>query len=164
MQRITLTSATIDSAINRKNCAKLRKKTQEHRKPSNKPATPPETTAFPAENQTSERTQTPPNKSRVKSRKTSLPRSKTQTNSIKREFTERISSKQRTMVAPAHNHAENFENLQELTLWMGAGCLACIILASFTSSGGLVRLGKVTRRCPLTRRGSPNGAVLMAFS
>ena len=24
------------------------------------------------------------------------------------------------MVAPAHNHAENFENLQELTLWMGA--------------------------------------------
>ena len=24
------------------------------------------------------------------------------------------------MVAPAHNHAENIENLQELTLWMGA--------------------------------------------
>ena len=24
------------------------------------------------------------------------------------------------MVAPAHNHAENYENLQELTLWMGA--------------------------------------------
>jgi len=56
----------------------------------------------------------------VNSRKTSLYRSKTQTNSIKREFTERISSKRRTMVAPAHNHAENFENLQELTLWMGA--------------------------------------------
>jgi len=31
------------------------------------------------------------------------------------------------MVAPAHNHAENFENLQELTLWMGA---------SFTRSHG----------------------------
>jgi len=30
----------------------FRKKTQEHRKPSNKPATPPETTAFPADNQT----------------------------------------------------------------------------------------------------------------
>ena len=63
---------------------------------------------------------TPPNKLRVNSRKTSLHRSKTQTNGIKREFTEQISSKQRTMVAPAHNHAENFENLQELTLWMGA--------------------------------------------
>ena len=25
------------------------------------------------------------------------------------------------MVAPAHNHAENYENLQELTLWMGTG-------------------------------------------
>ena len=25
------------------------------------------------------------------------------------------------MVAPAHNHAENFENFQELTLWMGTG-------------------------------------------
>ena len=24
------------------------------------------------------------------------------------------------MVAPAHNHAENFENFQELALWMGA--------------------------------------------
>jgi len=57
MQRTTLTSATIDSAINRKNCAKLREKTQEHRKPSNKPATPPETTALLADNQTSERTQ-----------------------------------------------------------------------------------------------------------
>ena len=63
---------------------------------------------------------TPPNKLRVNSRKTSLHRSKTQTNGVKREFTEQISSKQRTMVAPAHNHAENFENLQELTLWMGA--------------------------------------------
>ena len=25
------------------------------------------------------------------------------------------------MVEPAHNHAENYENLQELTLWMGTG-------------------------------------------
>ena len=31
--------------------------TQEHRKPSNKLSTPPETTAFPADNQTIERTQ-----------------------------------------------------------------------------------------------------------
>jgi len=36
---------------------KLRETPQEHRKPSNKPATPPETTAVPADNQTSERTQ-----------------------------------------------------------------------------------------------------------
>ena len=57
MQRTTLTLATIESAINRKNCAKLREKTQEHRKPSKKLATPPETTALPTDNQTSERTQ-----------------------------------------------------------------------------------------------------------
>ena len=61
------------------------------------------------------------------SRKSFLHRSKTQTKDIKREFTGRNSSKQRTMVAPPHNHAENFENLQELTLWMGA---------SFTRSHG----------------------------
>jgi len=70
-------------------------------------------------NQTSERTQTPPNKSHVKTR-TSLHHAKIQTNGGKCENTEQNTSKQRTMVAPAHNHAENFENLQELTLWMGA--------------------------------------------
>jgi len=43
--------------------------TQEHREPPKKPATPPETTASPTDNQTSEGTQTPPNKSRVNNRK-----------------------------------------------------------------------------------------------
>ena len=46
---------------------------------------------------------------------------KIQTNGGKREITEQISNEQRTMVAPAHNHAENYKNLQELTLWMGTG-------------------------------------------
>ena len=40
MQRTTLTLATTESAINRKNSAKLREKTQEHRKPSKKLANP----------------------------------------------------------------------------------------------------------------------------
>ena len=57
MQRTTLTLATIESAINRKNYAKLREKTQEHRKPSKKLVTSPATTALPADNQTDERTQ-----------------------------------------------------------------------------------------------------------
>ena len=48
------------------------------------------------------------------------PPTESQTNGIKREFTERNSSKQRAMVAPTHNHAENFENFQELTLCLGA--------------------------------------------
>ena len=49
-----------------------------------------------------------------------LHRTKTQTNGGKRENTEQNLDERRTMVAPAHNHAENYENLQELTLWMGA--------------------------------------------
>ena len=54
-----------------------------------------------------------------KQQKTSLHRIKTQTIGGKREITEQISNEQRTMVAPAHNHAENYENLQQLTLRMG---------------------------------------------
>ena len=56
-----------------------------------------------------------------KQQKTSLHRTKTQTIGGKREITEQILNEQRTMVAPAHNHAENYENLQELTLQMGTG-------------------------------------------
>ena len=53
--------------------------------------------------------------------KTSPHRTKPQTNSGKREITEQNLDDQRTVVAPAHNHAENYKNLQELTLWMGTG-------------------------------------------
>jgi len=42
-------------------------------------------------------------------------------NGGKREITEQNLDEQRTMVAPAHNHTEKYENLQELTLWMGTG-------------------------------------------
>jgi len=69
MQRTTLTSATIDSAINRKKLRETLQETQEHLEPPKKPATPPETTASPTDNQTSKGTQTPPNKSRENSRK-----------------------------------------------------------------------------------------------
>ena len=69
MQRTTLTSATIDSAINRKKLRETLQETQEHREPPKKPATLPETTASPTDNQTSEGTQTRPNKSRVNNRK-----------------------------------------------------------------------------------------------
>ena len=109
MQRTTLTSATIESAINRKNCAKLREKTQEHHKPSKKFVTSPATTALSADNRTDERTQLHRTNRAKTAGKPSLHRSKTRANGVKREFTEQISSKQRTMVAPAHNHAENFE-------------------------------------------------------
>jgi len=54
-----------------------------------------------------------------KQQKTSLHRTKPQTNGGKRENTEQELDEQRTTVAPPHNHTENYENLQELTLRMG---------------------------------------------
>jgi len=56
-----------------------------------------------------------------KQQKTSPHRTKIQTNGGKREITEQNLDEQRAMVAPAHNHTENYKNLQELTLWMGTG-------------------------------------------
>ena len=117
MQRTTPQPRSIQRSVG-ENCAKLRKRTQEHRKPSKKTTTSPKSS--PRTTKRAKELRTPPNKLRANSSKTSPHRSKTQTNGIKRELTERNSSKQRAMVTPAHNHAENFENLQELTLWMGA--------------------------------------------
>ena len=119
MQRTTLTSATIDSAINRK---KLREIPQEN---SRTPRTFKETCNSTKNHRFSHEKPNEPKNSNFteqisrKQQKTSLHRTKIQTNGGKREITEQISNEQRTMVAPAHNHAENYENLQELTLWMG---------------------------------------------
>ena len=73
------------------------------------------------ENRTNRKTQIFTEQISRKEQKTSPHRTKIRTNGGKREITEQISNEQRTMVAPAHNHAENYENLQEHTVWMGTG-------------------------------------------
>ena len=103
------------------NFTKLRKKPQEHSEPSQKPATPPETTASPSKNQNEPKNSDLTEQISRRQQKTSPHRTKIQTNGGKREITEQNLDEQRTMVAPAHNHTENCENFQELTLWMGIG-------------------------------------------
>ena len=49
-----------------------------------------------------------------KQQETSLHRTKTPTNGGKREITEQLSDKQRTVVAPAHNHAETSKTSKNL--------------------------------------------------
>ena len=114
MQRTTLPSATIDSAINR---SELRKKTQEHRNLQLHQ----EPTLLPQETKQTEEVRSSPNKSRVRSRKLHLTEQKSKRKVENAKSPNKSSNEQRTMVAPAHNHAENYENLQELTLWMGTG-------------------------------------------
>ena len=103
------------------------RKLQEHREPSKKPATPPETTASPTDNQTSKRTQTPPNESRVNSRKPYFTEQKS------KRTVENAKSQNKSQANSErwlHQHTttqKTTKNIQELTLWMGA---------SFTRSHG----------------------------
>jgi len=94
---------------------------QEHSEPPQKPANPPKITASSTKNQCEPKNSNLTERISRKQQKASPHRTKIQTNGGKREITEQILDEQRTMVAPAHNHAESYKNLQELTLWMGTG-------------------------------------------
>ena len=115
MQRTTLTSATIDTAINRK---KLCETPQEN---SRTPQTFKETCNstrnhrffHEKKNQTNRRARTPPNKSRVNSRKPHFTEQNLKRTVENVRNTEQKLDEQRTTVAPAHNHIESYENLQD---------------------------------------------------
>jgi len=94
-----------------KNTKNLHRNLQLHQKPP----------LLPRKTKTSQRTQIFTEQISRNQQKTSLHRTKTQTNGGKCEITEQNLDEQRTMVAPARNHTETCKNLQELTLWMGTG-------------------------------------------